>query len=105
MQRSEGAGLGLGGGPNASGSGRPPATPAQKFTWGLIVAFMAMSLTLTIISAREAKDASAVDRVLAPSATDGQSEEIDPNALLGTDSLSAPIGVDPTAPLTPKADE
>lgn len=105
MQRSEGAGLGLGGGPNASGSGRPAATAAQKFTWGLIIAFMSMSLALTIIAARDAKDASAVDRVLSTSGDASNNDPLDPSAVLGVDSLAAPVEVDPSAPLTPTADE
>ncbi|PLS21992.1 preprotein translocase subunit SecG [Neptunicoccus cionae] len=52
MQRSEGGGLGIGGG-GGNMSGRPPATPAAKFTWILGAGFMAASLALTIIAARE----------------------------------------------------
>lgn len=64
MQRSEGGGLGIGGG---GGGGvmtaRGAATALGKVTWGLGAAFLATSLAMTIVSARNAADTSVIDRV------------------------------------------
>ena len=64
MQRSEGGmgGLGGGGGGGATGS-RPPTTVMAKFTWLLAIAFIATSITLTIIAAQNAAGSSVIDRL------------------------------------------
>ena len=59
LQRSEGAGLLSGGGSMQ----RASVTPLGKLTWGLAVAFLATSLTLTIIAARESATGSVLDRL------------------------------------------
>lgn len=64
LQRSEGGGLGLGGG---GGGGlmnaRAAATALGKLTWGLAIAFIITSLTLTILAARDASNASVLDQI------------------------------------------
>ena len=62
MQRSEGGGLGIGGGGGAAGS-RAPTTVMAKFTWILAIAFIATSITLTIIAAQNSAGASVIDRL------------------------------------------
>ena len=59
LQRSEGAGLLSGGGSMQ----RAPVSPLGKLTWALAAAFIATSLTLTIIAARESATGSVLDRL------------------------------------------
>ena len=61
MQRSEGGGLGMGGG--GAMSGRSAATALQKLTWILAVGFLATSLSLTIIASRNASGDSVIERI------------------------------------------
>ncbi|MCB1328875.1 MAG: preprotein translocase subunit SecG [Maritimibacter sp.] len=63
LQRSEGGGLGIGGGGGGVMSARGAATALGKITWGLGIAFLAMSLAMTVVSARNAADSSVIDRV------------------------------------------
>jgi preprotein translocase subunit SecG len=62
LQRSEGGGLGIGGSTGAQG-GRPPLTGLAKLTWGFAVAFIATSITLTVIAAQQSADSSVFDRI------------------------------------------
>ena len=62
LQRSEGGGLGMGGGGGVM-SGRGAATALGKLTWVLGIAFMATSLAMTVIAARESATSSVLDRV------------------------------------------
>lgn len=68
LQRSEGGGLGIGGGAMGPQAGRPPLTGLAKLTWGFAIAFICTSLMLTIISARNSSDTSVLDRFGVPSA-------------------------------------
>ncbi len=109
LQRSEGGGLGIGGGGGGGVmSARGAATALGKITWGLGIAFLAMSLAMTIVSARNAADSSVIDRV------DGIAPETDPGApaapsLPGLDDLvpqadtgsGTDTGTDGTVPETP----
>jgi len=65
LQRSEGGGLGIGGGGGIMTS-RGAATALSKVTWMLGIAFVATSLSLTIMAARDAGTGSVVDTVLPP---------------------------------------
>lgn len=67
LQRSEGGGLGIGGGGMGPQAGRPPLTGLAKVTWGLAVAFICTSLTLTVIAAQNSADTSVLDRLGLPS--------------------------------------
>jgi len=73
LQRSEGGGLGIGGGAMGPQAGRPPLTGLAKLTWGFAVAFIVTSLTLTILSAADSGNTSVVERlgVVEPGTADG----------------------------------
>ena len=62
LQRSEGGGLGIGGGGGGINASRPPLTGLGKMTWGLAVAFICTSITLTVLAARGTEGISVVDR-------------------------------------------
>lgn len=100
LQRSEGGGLGMGGGGGPAGQ-RAQATALTKLTWLFGIAFMAISLVLTILAARDADGTSIMDRLgnNAPAAETGGSDPLDTDAL-----LPPPSDVDPDAPLVPRAD-
>ncbi len=93
LQRSEGGGLGMGGGGGIS-TGRSAVTPMAKLTWGLAVAFIATSITLTILAAQNSADTSVLDRIIDVPTPDPASPE-----LPAADSLLPPVSGD--APLTP----
>lgn len=62
LQRSEGGGLGIGGGSGGVMTGRQAATALGKATWLVAVAFLSVSLALTIITAREQAGDSVIER-------------------------------------------
>ncbi len=101
MQRSEGGGLGMGGGGGGVMSGRAAATALGKVTWGLAIAFIITSLTLTILAAQNARGTSVVDRLGTPSAPAEETESAP--ALPAGDDLLPPAQGD-NAPLAPRAD-
>jgi len=76
LQRSEGGGLGMGGGSMGPQAGRPPLTGLAKLTWGFAGAFIITSLTLTVIAASNSAETSVLDRIgiesRAPSTPDVQ---------------------------------
>ncbi len=61
LQRSEGGGLGMGGGGGGAVSARGIATALGKLTWAFAIAFIGTSITLTVISAKNASNSSVVD--------------------------------------------
>lgn len=65
LQRSEGGGLGMGGGGGGGGvmTGRQAATALAKLTWIFAIAFIATSVTLTILAARNSAGSSVVDQI------------------------------------------
>ena len=93
LQRSEGGGLGMGGGGGIA-TGRSATTPMAKLTWGLAVAFIATSITLTILAARNSAETSVLDRIVDAPASAPTAPE-----LPAADSLLPPTSGD--APLTP----
>jgi len=96
LQRSEGGGLGIGGGGGGGAmSSRSAATALGKLTWAFAIAFIATSITLTVIAAKNSGDTSIIDRLggSAPA-----TEESAPG-LLGGGDLLPPVSGD--APLTP----
>ncbi len=103
LQRSEGGGLGMGGGGGGgASSGRPAVSGVAKLTWGLAIAFIITSLTLTVIAAQNSAGGSVLDRVtdvaIEPPAADSTTD-----SPLGADLLPP---VDGNAPVTPpRADE
>ncbi|MEM1363613.1 MAG: preprotein translocase subunit SecG [Pseudomonadota bacterium] len=62
LQRSEGGGLGIGGGGGAM-TGRSPITPLGKLTWAFAVAFICTSIALTIVAAQNSANSSVLDRL------------------------------------------
>lgn len=62
LQRSEGGGLGLGGGSGVM-TGRQAANALSRITWGLAAGFIVTSIALTVIAARVAGSGSVVDRL------------------------------------------
>lgn len=100
LQRSEGGGLGMGGGGGGAVSGRSAATALGKITWLLAIAFIATSITLTIIAAKNSAGSSVLDRITDAPATQEVPAEDAP--ALGEDLL--PPSADDTAPLTPTAE-
>jgi len=64
LQRSEGGGLGMGsGGGGGVISGRAAATALGKVTWGLAAVFIATSIALTLISAKDSASSSVIDQI------------------------------------------
>src|SRR6056297_2969695 len=101
LQRSEGGGLGMGGGLVSS---RGAATALGKLTWALAVGFIATSLTLTIFAAQNAADSSVLDRLGGTPTVDGDADDLLPPA--GDLLPPPPLGTGDTgtgAPL-PRAD-
>ena len=62
LQRSEGGGLGMGGGGGGGVmTGRQAATALSKLTWLFAICFIATSITLTVLAAKNASGQSVVD--------------------------------------------
>ncbi len=96
LQRSEGGGLGMGGGGGVVSS-RGAATALSKVTWGLAIAFICTSMTLTIIAARNSADTSVIDRlgIEAPDTADPGSLLPPAGELLPPSSESDPLAPPP----------
>jgi preprotein translocase subunit SecG len=93
LQRSEGGGLGMGGGGGGARSGRSAASAMAKLTWLFGAAFMACSIALTIVAAKNSSGASVVDRLGA------QPAAVETPALpTGSDLLPPPAGDAPATP-------
>ncbi|GKY88643.1 preprotein translocase subunit SecG [Sinisalibacter aestuarii] len=108
MQRSEGGGLGIGGGGGGGVmSARGAATALGKVTWGLGIAFLATSLAMTIVSARNSAATSVIDRVgeeTAPATTETTPAAPglpDVTDLMPPGSNTAPAETPGDAPLAP----
>lgn len=99
LQRSEGGGLGIGGGGGGTSAGRPPATGLGKVTWGLAIAFICTSITLTILAAQESAGRSVTDTsVIEP----GSDTPVLPD--LGGGDIDLPISPEDAGPVIPEAD-
>ncbi|WP_172294003.1 preprotein translocase subunit SecG [Pseudoruegeria sp. HB172150] len=96
LQRSEGGGLGMGGGGGVM-SARGAATALGKLTWGFAIAFIATSILLTVIAARNSAETSVIDRLGIESSV--PAEEDSGPALPSSGDLLPPTTGD--APLTP----
>jgi len=102
LQRSEGGGLGMGGGGGGGAmSGRAAATAMTKLTWILAIAFIATSITLTILAAQKSSGSSVLDRINLPAGQDAGAADA-PSSPLGSDLLPPAQG--DNAPLVPSAD-
>lgn len=93
LQRSEGGGLGMGGGGGGGGvmTGRQAATALGKLTWFFAIAFLATSITLTIIAAQNSAGSSLLDDLGGVPAVD--EGDVD-SALPPIDQMLPPIGTD-----------
>ncbi|KPN63267.1 preprotein translocase subunit SecG [Aliiroseovarius crassostreae] len=96
LQRSEGGGLGIGGGGGGLMSARGAATALAKVTWGLAIAFLITSISLTVIAAKNAADSSVTDALGLPTSTE---EAPATPALPDVESLLPPVSTDES--LTP----
>lgn len=105
LQRSEGGGLGIGGGGGAM-SQRAPLTALGKVTWILAIGFIITSITLTVIAASNASGTSILDRLGTSAPADAPVPAPGLGDLNPADLLPPPSadGVDADAPLVPKAD-
>lgn len=94
LQRSEGGGLGMGGGGGGGAggvmTGRQAATALGKLTWVFAIAFLATSITLTIIAAQNSAGSSVLDGLTGEPAAEGAGDSLLPPA----ESLLPPIGTD-----------
>ena len=97
LQRSEGGGLGMGGGGGGVMTGRQAATALGKLTWAFAIAFLATSITLTVIAAQNSADSSLLDDLggLPPAAA--TDEGAADSGLGPVDSLLPPIDGDSPA--------
>ena len=92
IQRSEGGGLGIGGGNNANPAGLGKLTGIQRLTWALGATFFCTSIILTIMAANASGNSSILDQLDGVSATEVIEEEAD-----------APATDAPTVPADPNA--
>lgn len=106
LQRSEGGALGMGGGGGGGGlvSARGAATALAKVTWFLAAAFIATSLTLTIIAATQSGSRSVIEGVSTgvPDADEPTGPAVGGFTLPQLNDNEGAEPVDPTAP--PAAD-
>lgn len=102
LQRSEGGGLGIGGGGGVM-SGRAPTTALGKLTWVFAIAFIATSITLTILAAQNAGDSSVLDRLGTSRPPAEDAGDTSAPSLPGGDSLLPPSTGDAPA-LPPRAE-
>ena len=93
LQRSEGGGLGMGGG--GAMTGRAAATALSKLTWLFAALFICTSITLTVLAAQKVGSSSMMNQIGAPSKAPAVPST---SAPLGSDLLP-PVSSD--APLTP----
>lgn len=96
LQRSEGGGLGMGGG-GGTMSSRGAATALGKMTWALAAAFIATSITLTVIAAQNAAGTSVIDRLGAPAPVEGTGTPA-PDLPSGSELLPPPVDAPATPP-------
>lgn len=92
LQRSEGGGLGMGGG--GAISARGAANALTKLTWIFAIGFIITSLTLTLLAANDASSGSVVDQIGGTAPAQAPATD----APLGGDLLPPPTA---DAPLTP----
>ncbi|WP_439104180.1 preprotein translocase subunit SecG [Celeribacter marinus] len=100
IQRSEGGGLGMGGGAGDAMSARGAATALTRLTWIFAVGFIITSITLTVLARREANVSSVVDNM---SATETVDDTVSSPVLPSGESLLPPSATD--APIAPPSVE
>ncbi|WP_131673237.1 preprotein translocase subunit SecG [Paracoccus marinus] len=109
LQRSEGGGLGLGGGTGGGVmTGRQAANALTRATWLLAAGFLVTSIALTVIAARNSGTGSVLDRIAPADATTGTTDNT-PEGLPALPEYAPPPGVGqpivpPAASSAPAAD-
>ncbi|MGR3540584.1 MAG: preprotein translocase subunit SecG [Hasllibacter sp.] len=106
LQRNEGGG-GLMGGGGSTAAGRGSTTPLGKATWILGIAFVATSITLTILAAQDSAGGSVLDRIGGPApAVDEEGIGANADDLLppSLDDALPPPAADPDAVVVPVPD-
>jgi preprotein translocase subunit SecG len=105
LQRSEGGALGIGGGGGGMVTGRGAATALSKVTWGLAIAFIATSLTLTVLAAQRSAEESVLDRIRTAPGTETivPGAETPPSLLVPPPPADSAPPADSTAPNAPLA--
>ena len=98
LQRSEGGGLGMGSGGGGAISGRAAATALGKLTWVFAAAFIATSITLTVLATRAADQGSVADTIGTAPATGTEAPATGGSLPTGTDLLPPPAADAPVAP-------
>jgi preprotein translocase subunit SecG len=101
LQRSEGGGLGMGSGGGGGGvmTGRQAASALSRLTWIFAGAFIATSILMTVIAAKNSAGGSVVDRLGSAPVVE---EETVPALPEGENLLPPTTGDAPLAP--PRAD-
>jgi preprotein translocase subunit SecG len=101
LQRSEGGGLGMGGGGVVSG--RSAATALGKITWIFAGAFIATSIALTVLAARDSASTSVIDQIggTLPAPVETPAATLPLTALPPADSPAAPPPADAPAAAPP----
>lgn len=111
LQRSEGGGLGMGGGAGGTMSARGAATAMTKLTWIFAAAFIVTSITLTILATRGGEGGSVVDSATSAAGTDAPATDAPATGggLAGTDlslpGTSTDTGTGDAPATPPRADE
>jgi len=98
LQRSEGGGLGMGGGGGGVVSSRGVATALAKMTWIFAIAFIATSITLTVLASRAADQGSVADSIGTAAPTAPEAPAAGGNLPTGTDPLPPAAADAPAAP-------
>ena len=99
LQRSEGGGLGMGSGGGGGGgvmTGRQAANALTKLTWIFAIAFIATSISLTILAAQKSSGGSVMDRLGVPAPSAPAAPGLPPAS-----GLVPPPAGSGTAPATP----
>ena len=92
LQRSEGGGLGMGG-TGGVVSGRSAATALAKVTWVFAGCFIATSITLTVLAAKDSASSSVIDQfggTVAPEVPAVPATKTPLTALPSTDAPATP---------------
>lgn len=100
LQRSEGGGLGMGGGGDVM-TGRAAATALGKLTWLFAIGFICTSITLTVLARKDAASSSVLDGIDVETVTETV-DETAPALPSGSDLLPPSTTDAPVAP--PRAD-
>ena len=100
LQRSEGGGLGMGGGAGGVMTGRQAANALTRLTWIFGIALFVTSIALTIIAARQVSNSSIMDQLGVPA-----SRQQDPSLPAAPAYVPPPSTGTAGDPLTPPAPE